>query len=177
MERPDVTDPAIEQPPDGSRRRRTWRDAGFVAIICLALATPWILSEFTSITPSVAPSPPTLAALTAFVPQLPRDELDRQAVSSAQQGLREVLQARDSSAPPPVFDPERVRVEHSAADIWHVSGVVSTAWQMLMASPHLYRVEVYRICHLVDPSCFKARGIAVDSQVVIDSGAAESAKP
>lgn len=172
-----MTDPAIEQPPGGSRRRRTWRDAGFFAIICLALATPWIISEFTAITPSVAPSPPMLAALTAFVPQLPHDELDRQAVNAAQQGLREVLQARDSSAPPPVFDPQKIRVEHPAADIWHVTGIVSTAWQMLMASPHLYDVEVYRICHLVDPSCFKARGISLDSQVLIDSGAPGTTKP
>ncbi len=177
MERPDVTGPAIEQPPDRSRRRRTWRDAGFLAVICLALATPWIISEFAPITPSVAPSPPILAALTAFVPQLPHDELDRQAVNSAQQGLREVLQARDSSAPPPVFDPQKVRVEHPAADIWQITGIVSTAWQMLMASPHLYRVEVIRICHLVDPSCFKARAITVDSQVIIDSGAPAPAKP
>ena len=172
-----MTDPTTQQPDPTARARRTWRDAGFVAVICLALASPFIIGEFTSITPSVAPSPPILAALTAFVPQLPRDEIERQAVNSGQQGLREILQARDSSAPPPVFDPRKLRVEHPATEVWIVSGVVSTAWQMLMASPHLYRVEVYRICHLVDPSCFKARGITVDSEVIFASGTPRSAAP
>lgn len=172
-----MTDPTTEQPNPVERARRTWRDAGFIAVICLALATPWIISEFTSITPPVAPSPPTLAALTAFVPQLPRDEIERQAVNSAQRGLREILQARDSSAPPPVFDAQKLRVEHPDTEVWVVSGVVSTAWQMLMASPHLYRVEVYRICHLVDPTCFKARGIAVDAEIIIASGVQAIPKP
>jgi hypothetical protein len=172
-----MTDPGAETPNKVSRARRTRRDLGILTLICLAFASPWIIGEFTSLTPSVTPSPPTLAALTAFVPQPPRDEIERQAVAAAQQGLREILQARDSSAPPPVFDAEKIRVEHPGGDVWLVSGVVSTAWQMLMASPHLYRVEVYRICHLVDPSCFKARGIAVDDQVIIASGAPATTKP
>jgi hypothetical protein len=154
-----------------SRARRTWRDLSLVAVVCLAFASPWIIGEFASTSPSNAPSPLVLAALKAFVPQPPHDEIERQTVAVAQQGLRELLQARDSSAPPPVFDPDRVRVEHAATDIWNVSGVVTTVWQNLMASPHLYHVEIYRICHLVDPSCFKARGVALDTNGLVDSGA------
>ena len=172
-----MTDPAMEPENRPSRRLRNWRDAGLLAIIGLAFASPWILSEFTATTPSVAPSPPVLAALSAFVPQLPRDEIERQAVAVAQQGLRELLQARDSSAPPPVFDPGKIRVDHPQTDVWNVSGVVSTVWQNLMASPHLYRVEVYRICHLVDPSCFKARGVALDTNILVDPGSPTLPKP
>ena len=116
-----MTDPAMEPENRPSRRLRNWRDAGLLAIIGLAFASPWILSEFTATTPSVAPSPPILAALSAFVPQLPRDEIERQAVAVAQQGLRELLQARDSSAPPPVFDPGKIRVDHPQTDVWNVS--------------------------------------------------------
>ncbi len=172
-----MTDPAAEPGNSSSRTRRTWRDAGLLTIIGLAFASPWILSEFTPTTPPVVPSPPVLAALNAFVPQLPRDENERQAVTVAQQGLRELLQARDSSAPPPVFEPEKIRVEHPATEVWNVSGVVSTVWQNLMASPHLYRIEVYRICHLVDPSCFKARGVALDSNILVDAGTQDRPKP
>ena len=172
-----MTDPAVKPGNSSSRTRRTWRDAGLVMIICLAFASPWILSEFASTTPSVAPSPPVLAALNAFVPQLPRDENERQAVTVAQQGLGELLQAKDSSAPPPVFERAKIRVEHPATDVWEVSGVVSTVWQNLMASPHLYRVEIYRICHLVDPSCFKARGVALDTNVLVDPGTQDVPKP
>lgn len=170
-------DPETRTTKPGARARRSWRDAGLIALLCLAFASPWIIGQFAPVTPPVAPSPPVLAALSAFAPQPPRDENEHQAVNAAQRGLRELLQARDSSAPPPIFDAKKIRVEHPASDAWVVSGVVSTVWQMLMASPHLYRVEVYRICHLADPSCFKARGVAVDGDVLIDSGVQNPAKP
>lgn len=146
-------------------------------MICLALATPWLIGVFVPPAPMATPAPATQAALTGFVPRLPDDAAANQAVAAAQQGLRELLQARDSSAPAPVFDPAKIRVEHPATDVWLVSGVVSTAWQMQMAAPHLYRVEIYRICHLADRSCFKARGVAVDAQTLLDPGIPPSATP
>jgi hypothetical protein len=154
---------------------RRWRDVGLLAVLCAALTLPWLLG---SESPPPAPPPSPVAALIAALrPQPPHDAIDAQAVAAAQRGLREVLDMRDSSAPPPVFDPARLRVEHRAGDLWVVTGVVSAAWQMMMASPHVYAVSVYRVCHVVDPACFKVRAVNLDSQVLLSGGGTATAPP
>ena len=160
-------------PPSASdtvtRPGRRWRDVAFLGIICLALVSPWIASTLLH-----SPSPMTTTAPQAparvvlpLPPELPQDPTDRLALDTAQQGVRDVLEMHDSSAPPPVFDPTQIRVDHSGKDVWTVTGIVTTAWQMLMAEPHLYKADVYRVCHIMAAACFKTRGVTIDSEVVL----------
>lgn len=149
---------------------RRWRDVGLLAILCLALASPWLIGGENP-TPPTPPSP-IAASIAALQPLPPRDAIDAQAAAVAQQGLREVLEMRDSSAPAPAFDPTKLRVEHRGTDLWVVAGVASAAWQMLVASPHLYSVQVYRVCHVVAPACFKVRAVTFDAQVLLAGGGA-----
>lgn len=147
---------------------RRWRDVLFFGIICLALVLPWIGGTLLHRPSSIAPAPQEAVRVTLpLPPRLPQDPADQLALTTAQQGLREVLEMHDSSAPPPVFDPAQIRVDHPGKDVWTVTGIVTTAWQMLMAEPHLYKVEIYRVCHIMAAPCFKTRGVTVDSEVIL----------
>lgn len=147
---------------------RRWRDVLFFGVICLALVSPWIggmLLHRPSLTAPVPQAPAPVAL--SLPPRLPQDPVEQLALGVAQQGLREVLAVQDSSAPPPVFDPAKIRIDHPGKDVWMVTGVVTTAWQTLMAEPHLYKVEIYRVCHIMAAPCFKTRGVTVDSEVIL----------
>lgn len=156
---------------DRSEKRRNWYDVLFFAIICLALVSPWI-GDWLVAHPSFGLSKPvTIAQVALPLPaRPPRDPIEQLAVAAGQQGLIEVLDMHDSSAPPPVFDPKQIRVDHPSRNVWVTTGIASVAWQLLMAEPHLYTVEVYQICHIAAPACFKTRGVKIDSQVIMVPG-------